>query len=132
MTLAIIFGGLILIGIGIIIWHRLSNNYDDWPVILSFIIIFTSALIFLINAVCWIPHKKDNQILLEQLAQEKYVIEKILETGTDFDKIMLRQEIIDYNNRIIKIKINSERFIFKDYYDRNVDWDALELIDWKN
>ncbi len=134
MTLTIIFGVAILAGISLKIWDSNRDKYSDgiWVDMFGFILIIISTIALLINMACWIPHKKDNQILLQQLNQEKQIIEQILDSGADLDKIMIRQDIINYNNKIIEIKINSKRFILKDYYDKNIDWDAFELIEWKN
>lgn len=130
MTLIIIFGILLLIGIGLKIWDRRRGGWYNWQNLAGFIMIPLAGVFFLSSILFWLPHKKENEITYQTLIQEKNVIEKVLETGSDMDKIMLRDNVIEYNNRIIEIKINSKRFILRDYYSKDIDWDSLEFIEW--
>lgn len=132
MTLTIIFGIVVLIGVGLILLEKLPNwDYTEWNIILGWVLIIFFGLALVVNLPIWISSNKDSQIKYNQLVSEKISIEAMLETDKTVDRFLLNSAVIDYNNRIIETKTNSTRFILKDYYNQNLDWNFLETIDWK-
>jgi len=131
MTLTIIFGISILIGIGLCLLDLLRNWYCDWNVYVGVTIIFFAVVAFIINLIFWIPSAKDSEIKYTQLLTEKAAIESMLETDKDVDRLLINSAVIDYNNRIIQARTNSARPIYRDYYNQNLDWAGLSLIEWK-
>lgn len=129
MTLTIIFGVLGLIGVILLVLG--SKSYSDGLQASGWVLIICCAVALIINTICWIPSNKDSVIKYNQLIQERVSIESMLETDKNVDRVMLNNMVIDYNNRIIEIKENHDRLIYKDYYNQNLDWDSLKVIEWK-
>lgn len=129
MTVIIVSGILILLSIlGLTVANK---KYWDTMLILSIIIMLISIVVFLIGTLFYIPSHKESEIKYEQFVQERVSIEMMLENDRDVDRIALNELVIDYNNRVILAKNNSQRPIFKEYYSDDVDWMALETIDWR-
>lgn len=131
MTIAIISGALVLAGIGLCLWFNCSSNWQEWLAYIGAFMVFLAGVAFVINLFMWIPYKKDSLIMYERLLQEKQVLEQVLETGSELDKIAIRRDVIDYNNRIIEIRIDHKRLIYRGYYRKDIDWAGLELIEWR-
>lgn len=132
MTLTIIFAVLALLGIPFAIWqYRIKDLLSCWRGVFGYSLIVIFGVCSVIAFFSYIPSKKDSEIKYMQLLQEKASIEQMICSGGNVDKLMLNQHVIDYNNRVIETKENSKRFVFKEYYSKDVDWDALEPIEWK-
>lgn len=128
MTIFIMLGILIFIGI---------NLYNSDPQCIKFrgsigLLLFCLGILgFIVNMFIWIPSSKDSEIRYNQLIQEKISIESMLETDRNIDKLLLTKSVIDYNNKIIEVKTNYKRFICRDYYNQDLDWHKLEIIEWR-
>lgn len=137
MTLTIIFTAGILIGVAFIIWGNFESQRRDcfsycmWRDILGITLVIACGIALLGNLMAWIPSKKDSEIKYQQLQAQKYTVEQMLDTDQIVDRILLNEKVIEYNNEVIEVKTNSQRFIYKDYYSKDVDWDALEIIEWE-
>ena len=132
MTLMIIFGVILLVGIGFCVWQGFCGNYySDWKAIIGVTTIVFMIIGIVINSFAWIPSAKNSEIYFNQLIAEKETIELILETDKDVDRVLLNKFVIEYNNKVIEVKANFNRFICKDYYNHNLNWEGLELIKWK-
>lgn len=102
-----------------------------WRDILGITLVIACGIALLGNLMAWIPSKKDSEIKYQQLQAQKYTVEQMLDTDQIVDRILLNEKVIEYNNEVIEVKTNSQRFIYKDYYSKDVDWDALEIIEWE-
>lgn len=132
MTLIIIFAVLVLIGILFCIWQALIDDvWNDWRGLVGTIFIAFGGIALVVSIIAYIPSKKDSEIKYMQFIQEKASIEQMISTGENIDKLMLNKRVIEYNNKVIEVRENSKRFVFRDYYSKDVDWDSLELIEWK-
>lgn len=129
MTLIIIFAVMCIVCI-VGALHIARTSYDEIKAFFAFCLvgIFGGALII---ATVYAPSKKDSEILYKQLVQEKASIEQMISSGGNVDKLLLNQRVIDYNNRVILHREKSKRFIFGDYYSKDVDRGSLELVEWK-
>lgn len=137
MTLSIIFGIIILVGVGLKVSLWWKNRHLEWHEhqwhgldFLGSIIIVVFTVVFIVNFLVWLPSKKDSEIKYHQLVQEKITIEQMLETDKNIDRFLLNERVIEYNNTVIMRQTNSKRFVYREYYSKDVDWDALELIAW--
>lgn len=129
MTLILIFGVILLAGIVFTV-AAIKTDRD------LIIIIAIALMIFgipgsIASTIGYIPSHRSSEIEYMQLIQEKQAIEQMIDSGEAVDKLTLNQRVIDYNNEIIEKQENYKRPIIKDYYSPNVDWEALELIEWK-
>ena len=132
MTLTIIFVAVALAGISLVVWGVKDSKYCGiWREATGTFLIVLAGIALIVNLLIWIPSKKDSEIDYQQLLQEKQTIEIMLDGDEDVDRLLLNQRVIDYNNRIIAVRENSQRHILKDYYSKDVDWQTLELIEWR-
>lgn len=131
MTLIIIFAVLAVLGIPFVIWEYCAWDWSVWRGVVGWSLIVTFGLALVLAILGYIPSKKDSEIKFARLQQERISIMQMLESDRDADRIALNKLVIDYNNRVISNKEYSKRFILKDYYSKDVNWDALELIEWK-
>lgn len=130
MTLIIIFAVMcIMCIVGAL--HIARTSYDEIKAFFAFLLAGIFGLALIIATVSYAPSKKDSEILYKQLVQEKASIEQMISSGGNVDKLLLNQRVIDYNNRVILHREKSKRFIFGDYYSKDVDWGSLELVEWK-
>lgn len=128
MTLTVIFGVATAAFIAISVW----SIYDECPTLMVGImgtIVIGSMLI--INLITWIPSKGNSEINYQQLVAERLSIEAILQNDQMVDRMQLNDRVIDYNNRVRFVRENSLREILCEYYSTDVDWGALELIEWE-
>lgn len=130
MTLTIIFAVLLVVGIVLLVYGD-SVRGETWKLIVGFLLTFVTTISLIMNLICWIPSGKDSEIQYDQWMQEKASIESMLITDKNVDRIQLNQMVIDYNNDIIAVQQNSKRFILGEYYSNDIDWDSLQLIDWR-
>ena len=131
MTLTIVFSIAVLIGIAFCIWDYYDNCFSDWKPVVGWTIIAICGIALFINLAVWIPSKRNSEICHQQYIQEKQTIEVMLQTDNNVDRLLLNDRVIEYNNKIISVRENSKRYVWQDYYSKDVDWDALELIEWK-
>lgn len=132
MTLIIIFAALVLIGILFCIWQAFVGDvWNDWRGVVGAIFIIFGGIFLVFSIIEYISSKKDSEIKYMQFIQEKASIEQMISTGENVDKFLLNQRVIEYNNKVIEVRENSKQFVFRDYYSKDVDWDSLELIEWK-
>lgn len=129
MTIICISAILLIFSIPVFYMSHKKNAVGMGVVSFCLIILMGTALI--VGTYYYIIWNKDSEIQHEQLVQERASIEAMLETDKDVDRIALNKLVIDYNNRVIEARNNSQRPIFRDYYSNNVDWMALETIDWR-
>lgn len=129
MTVIIVCAFLLVLSTSVFI----VANRKDWiiPACFSLVIFIASIVFLIVGMIIYIPSHKDSEIEYEQLVQERRSIEAMIETDNAADRIALNGLMIDYNNRVIQAKNNSQRPIFKEYYSNNVDWMALEIVDWR-
>jgi len=59
------------------------------------------------------------------------MIEAMLESGKEMDRVQLTLVVLRYNNKIVECRTGSTQIISRDYYSRKVDWQALTLIEWR-
>lgn len=131
MTLNIVFGFGVLVGIAFAIWQFLQESeWTIWRGVIGWTAIGCCLLALVINLFVWIPSKKDSEITYRQLIQEKRTVEIMIATDRDIDRLLLNERVIDYNNRVISIMENSRRPILREYYSWEVDWSSLGLIHW--
>lgn len=131
MTLIITFAILTLLGIPFIVWDSYVDEWSVWRAVTGWLLIIVFGFSLVIAILVYVPSKKNSEIEYMQLVQEKASIEQMISSGENVDKLMLNQRVIDYNNKIIEIKENSKRFVLSDYYSKDVNWDDLELIEWR-
>lgn len=131
MTLTGVFSIAVLIGIAFCIWDYYDNCFSDWKSVAGRAIIAICGIALFINLAVWIPSKRNSEICHQQYIQEKQTIEVMLQTDNNVDRLLLNDRVIEYNNKIISVKENCKRYVRRDYYSKDVDWDALELIEWK-
>jgi len=129
MTLIMILAVLILVFSGLTAWGHYTDG--DFRFIGGICLVIVLALAELFAILSFIPSKKDSEIRYKQLVQERISIVQMLENDRDVDRIVLNKAVIDYNNRVIAEIENSRRFIFRDYYSEGVDWESLEIVEWK-
>lgn len=131
MTVILISAAL-LIAACIGLYINCKEDFDN-----IFVEIFCVSMILLciialvVGTIAYVPAKRNSEIMYEQLQQEKISIEKMLDNEKDIDRIRLNELVIDYNNRVIRARNNSQRFGYRDYYSNDVDWMSLETIDWR-
>lgn len=133
MTMTLISIILILVGIGLLYWHK-CPDYDigEWAVYVGVVLICVCTICLVASTGLLMTYKKDDIVYYEQLVQEREVLEQVLETGSDLDKIAIRRDVIDYNNKIISIKVTVKRFIMRDYWNQDLDWEGLQIIEWRS
>lgn len=132
MTLIIIFAILAALGIPFLIWQRyIKDCWSIWRGATGACLTIFFGICLIVSILDYVPSKKNSEIQYKQFMQEKAAIEQMISTNKDVDKLMLNQKVIEYNNRVIETKENSKRFIYRDYYSKNVDWNSLELIEWR-
>ena len=129
MTVIIVSAILLTLAVPIFI----AANRKDWCTIwvLSLMVLLSSGLALITGMICYIPSHKNSEIKYEQLVQERISIEAMLETDKNVDRITLNELVINYNNSVIRARNNSQRPVYREYYSDNVDWTALETIDWR-
>lgn len=129
MTLIIFSIVLVLIGIGLVAWDEFGPSLrETW---FGGGVMFTGWVLLVITLLFWIGSTKDSEITYYQLEQEKQTIELIQAENKNVDRVMLNKMVVEYNNKVINIQMRLSRFMYKDYYSKKVNWDALELIEWK-
>lgn len=131
MTLTIIFGTILAIGIGLCIWQHMECGISDWKLFTGITAIIVAGIALIVNLITWLPSEKNSEIKYYQLQSEKKTIEAMLKTDKDVDRLLLNSTVICYNNKIIEAKANSHRIIFRDYYSQHLDWEGLDLIEWR-
>ena len=114
-------------------WYLESRDKSFMVLEVSTIVIFMIGVFALFAVIIsWIPAKKDSEILYTQLLTNHNTITHTILYGNETSKAIACETIVKYNNDVIKAKTNSKRFIFKDFYSQNVDWDWLEVIVFDN
>lgn len=129
MTLTVIFSVAIAACVVLWVW---GIYFDNAASVLGVLGITCIGFVLAMNLIIWIPSKGNSEINYQQLVAERQSIEAMLQTNQMVDSLQLNDRVIDYNNRIISVRENSQRAILCEYYSTDVDWGALELIEWKS
>lgn len=107
------------------------NKSYDFLAAIAIIFFAASVITLVVSTIFYIPSKKDSERLYLQFVNRYEVINKMLDSDVDIDILTSQEMILDYNVAVIKVKFDSKRFILKDYYSKDVDWDSLKTIEWR-
>lgn len=131
MTLIIIFAVITAIG-GVFLFWASKDGFDSSFKLITGVSLLAFGIIMLIIVLLFYPLViRENTVIYQQLLEEKKAIEYMLDNADDFDRIMLSQKVMDYNNRVILVKARSSMPISKEYHAESLDWQGLELIEWR-
>lgn len=131
MTLLIIIGILIVLFILLMI-AGVKSDFDDL-VAMGTALLLTAIVCFVIATVNLVNSDKNGLVDYQQLKQEKQLLQAMVEDNNIVDRFdsILPNKVKEYNDKVIFIKVDSTRWIAKDFYSKRVDWQSLELIDWE-
>lgn len=129
MTLFGISVLIMLVGLVLMAIHKFSklpkvriNSIGREILYIGFI---AALIVSLIGVIVW----DDYNDKYAALTTDQSIFNSLINNGDLIGDQILIDKITEYNNTVRQIHINRKLLILKDYFDKGLDWNALELIE---